>query len=108
MATPDEMYDQAVALKDQGNLDAAIARFNEILAIDDKHVLAHSALAVSLQRAGHPEEAIRHAVRVTELEPDDPFSFTQLSVILQRCGKIPEAETALYKAREMSGHQHRH
>src|SRR5580704_9221023 len=27
MATPDEMYDQAVALKDQGNLEAAITRF---------------------------------------------------------------------------------
>jgi Flp pilus assembly protein TadD len=108
MATPDEMYDEAVALKDQGNLEGAIARFNEILAIDDKHVLAHSALAVSLQKVGRAEEAIRHATRVTEIEPDDPFSFTQLSVILQRCGKIPEAETALYRAREMSGHQHRH
>ena len=108
MATPDEMYDEAVALKDQGNLEGAITRFNEILALDDKHVLAHSALAVNLQKVGRTEEAIRHATRVTEIEPDDPFSFTQLSVILQRCGKIPEAETALYKAREMSGHQHRH
>jgi Flp pilus assembly protein TadD len=108
MATPDEMYDEAVGLKDQGNLEGAIARFNEILALDEKHVLAHSALAVSLQKAGRTDEAIHHATRVTELEPDDPFSFTQLSVILQRCGKIPEAETALYRAREMSGHQHRH
>ncbi len=98
MATPDEMYDEAVALKDQGNLDGAVARFNEILAIDDKHVLAHSALAVSLQKLGRAEDAIRHATRVAELEPDDPFSFTQLSVILQRCGRIPEAETALYKS----------
>jgi Flp pilus assembly protein TadD len=106
MATPDEMYDEAVVLKDQGNLDGAIARFNEILAVDEKHVLAHSALAVSLQKLGRTDEAIRHATRVTEIEPDDPFSFTQLSVILQRCGKIPEAETALYRAREMSGHRH--
>ncbi|HET6327868.1 MAG TPA: tetratricopeptide repeat protein, partial [Planctomycetaceae bacterium] len=87
MATPDEMYDEAVALKDQGNLPGAIAKFDEILTIDEKHVLAHSALAVSLQKVGRAEEAIRHATRVTEIEPDDPFSFTQLSVILQRCGK---------------------
>jgi Flp pilus assembly protein TadD len=108
MATPDEMYDEAVALKDQGNVAGAVEKFDEILAIDERHVLAHSALAVSLQKLGRLDDAIRHATRVTELEPDDPFSFTQLSVILQRCGKIPEAETALYKAREMSGHQHRH
>jgi Flp pilus assembly protein TadD len=106
MATPDEMYDEAVALKDRGDKDAAIARLTEILAIDANHVLAHSALAVNLQRAGRPDEAIQHAIRVTELEPDDPFSFTQLSVIFQRCGKIPEAETAMERARVMSGHSH--
>ncbi len=106
MTTPDEMYDEAVALKEKGDLDGAIARLTEILAIDEKHVLAHSALAVNLQKAGRLEEAIRHAMRVTELEPDDPFSFTQLSVILQRCGRIPEAETAMYRARAMSGHTH--
>ena len=69
-------------------------------------MLAHSALAVNLQRAGRLDEAIQHAVRVTQLEPDDPFSFTQLSVIYQRCGKIPEAEAAMDRARMMSGHAH--
>ena len=108
MATPNEMYDEAVAIKDRGDMAGAIAKLEEILAIDQNHVLAHSALAVNLQKAGRPNEAIQHAIRVTELEPSDPFSFTQLSVILQRCGRIPEAETALYRAREMSGHQHRH
>lgn len=108
MPTPDEMYDEAVQLKDQNNLDGAIAKLREILAIDQKHVLAHSALAVNLQKAGSFEEAIQHATRVTELEPNDPFSFTQLSVIYQRCGRIPEAETAMYHAREMSGHTHAH
>lgn len=106
MATADEMYDEAVALKEQKNLDGAIAKLNEVLAIDANHVLAHSALAVNLHKAGFPDEAIRHAIRVTELEPNDPFSFTQLSVIYQRCGKIPEAETAMYRAQAMSGHRH--
>ena len=41
-----------------------------------------------------PSKAIEHAVKVAELEPDDPFSFTALSVIYQRCGRIPEAEHA--------------
>ena len=49
------------------------------------------------------DEAIRHAQKVAELDPNDPFSFTQLSVIYQRCGKIQEAEDAMAKAHEMSG-----
>jgi Flp pilus assembly protein TadD len=106
MATTDEMYDEAVAIKERGDSEGAIAKLNEILAIDANHVLAHSALAVNLQRAGRPKEAIEHAIRVTELEPHDSFSFTQLSVIFQRCGKIPEAELARDRARMMSGHAH--
>ena len=106
MATPDQMYDEAVALKERGDGEGAIKKLEEILAIDANHVLAHSALAVNLQRAGRPDEAIQHAIRVTELEPHDSFSFTQLSVIFQRCGKIPEAEMAMERARTMSGHAH--
>ena len=106
MATTDEMYDEAVHIKDQGNLEGAIAKLQEVLSIDANHVLAHSALAVNLQKAGRLNEAIEHALRVTELEPADPFSFTQLSVIFQRCGRIPEAEMAMERARMMSGHKH--
>ena len=81
MATPDEMYDEANELKDQGDLEAAVAKLEEILAIEPGHVLTHAALAVHLQKLGRLEESIEHAVRVTELEPTDSFSFTQLSVI---------------------------
>jgi Flp pilus assembly protein TadD len=108
MATADQMYDEALQLKDSGDLPAAIGKLEEILAIDANHVLAHSALAVHLQKVGRLDDAIRHAVRVSELEPEDPFSFTQLSVIYQRCGKIPEAEAAMDRARVMSGHKHKH
>ena len=37
-----------------------------------------------LQKLGRHEEAIQHARRVCELEPNDPFSFTALSVTYQR------------------------
>ena len=81
MATPDEMYDEANGLKEQGDLEAAVAKLEEILAIEAGHVLTHAALAVHLQKLGRLEESIEHAVKVTELEPTDSFSFTQLSVI---------------------------
>lgn len=105
--TPDieRMYDEAVGLKDEGDLEGAVAKLRALLQIEPDHTLSHSALAVYCQKLGQNEQAIAHAQRVTELEPDDPFSFTQLSVICQRCGYIPEAEDAMARARELqAGH----
>lgn len=106
MPTPDEIYDEATRIKDEGDLEGAVAKLQEILAIDPNHALTHSALAVHLQKLGHLEEAVSHARKVTELEPSDPFSFTQLSVICMRCGLIQEAEDAMAHARnmQMGGH----
>lgn len=98
MSTPSTLYDEGTALKEQGDLEGAVKKWQEILTIDPDFVLAHMALGVHLQKLGRNEEAIKHAVRVTELEPNDSFSFTQLSVIYQRCGRIPEAEEAMAKA----------
>lgn len=104
MATANEIYDQALELKNQGDLQGAIAKWKEGLVVEPGHTLTHQALAVHLQKMGETEDAIAHAVKVTELEPNDPFSFTQLSVILQRCGRIPEAEDAMARSRMMQGH----
>ena len=101
----DRMYDEAVALKDEGDIEGAAARLRALLQIEPNHVLSHSALAVYLQKLGEREQAVAHAQRVTELEPNDPFSFTQLSVICQRSGLIPEAEDAMARARALQmGH----
>ena len=74
---------------------------SHLLAVDPQHTLTHMALAVHLQKLDRPEEAIEHAQKVVELQPDDAFSFMQLSVVLQRCGKIPEAEEAMFRARQI-------
>jgi tetratricopeptide (TPR) repeat protein len=78
------LYDEADKLKDAGQLDAAAAKLNEALIADPKYALAHSALAIVLQRLGRHDEAIEHAKQVCELEPSDPFSYTALSVTYQR------------------------
>jgi tetratricopeptide (TPR) repeat protein len=104
-----KLYDEADRLKAEGQLDAAAAKLQEALAVDDNYALAHSALAVVLQRLGRHEEAIAHARRVTELEPKDPFSFTALSVTYQRAfagtqqmGYIRLAEEAMEQSRILS------
>ena len=101
MNQSDKMYNDAMQLKEKGDVQGCVDKLQEIIASDPNHVLAHSALGVHLQKLGRPDEAIQHALKVAELEPNDPFSFTQLSVIYQRCGKIPEAEAAMEKARLM-------
>ena len=104
MATNVELYDEASRLKDAGNLEAAVAKLQELLAQDPSYPLAHSALAVILGRLKRHDEAIAHAQKVCQLAPNDAFSFTAMSVTYQRAGKIPEAEDAMAKARVMQGH----
>ena len=94
MPTPNEMYDEAVNLKEQGDREAAVARLEEAVAADPAFAIAHGMLAKLYVDLADADKAIFHAKKVVELEPDDTFSYTALSVIYQRCGKIPEAEHA--------------
>jgi Flp pilus assembly protein TadD len=103
MPTSDELYSEADKLKDSGDLQGAAKKLDELLAQDPRFALAHSALAILCGRLGRHEEAVAHAVKVCELEPNDPFSFTALSVTCQRAGRIMEAEEAMARARMMQG-----
>lgn len=98
MPTPDELYDQATTLRDQGDKPAAVALLRQAIEIDPGFTIAHGMLAKLYADLAQADDAILHARRVVELEPDDAFSYTALSVIYQRCGKIPEAEEAKAKA----------
>lgn len=107
-----KLYDEADRLKAEGKLEEAVAKLQDALALDDSYALAHSALAVVLQRLGQHEDAIKHAVRTSELEPNDPFSFAALSVTYQRAyagtnemGYIRLAEDAMERSRQL-GQRH--
>lgn len=84
MSDPVALYDEADKLKDEGQLDEAVAKLNEAIQAEPNYALAHSALAIVLQKLGRHEEAIGHARRACEIEPNDPFSYTALSVTYQR------------------------
>jgi Flp pilus assembly protein TadD len=94
MPTPNELYDQALELRDRGDKPSAIAALEEAVATDPAFAIGHGMLAKLYADVAEAEKAIEHARRVVELEPDDTFSYTALSVIYQRCGRIPEAEQA--------------
>ena len=110
MSDPVALYDQADKLKDEGKIEESAAKLKEALAADPSYALAHSALAVVLQKLGKHEEAIEHARRACELEPNDPFSFTALSVTYQRAFAgtsnqqyIRMAEDAMEQSRMLQG-----
>ena len=92
MPTPNELYDQAVDLRDKEDKPAAIAKLEEAVAADPSFAIGHGMLAKLYSDIAETDKAIEHARKVVELEPEDTFSYTALSVIYQRCGKIPEAE----------------
>lgn len=94
MPSPNELYDQAVELRDKGDKAAAAAKLEEALAADPSFAIGHGLLAKLYVDLAETDRAIFHAKKVVELEPDDTFSYTALSIIYQRCGKIPEAEHA--------------
>jgi Flp pilus assembly protein TadD len=100
MATKEEMYDEAVKLQQEGDTEGAVGRLQELLDQHSDYALAHAALSVFYSKLEKHEQAVEHARRVCELEPEDPFSFVAMSLICQKAGQLAEAEQALMQARE--------
>jgi len=106
-ADREDLYQAAEKIKDSGDLPAAVAALEAVVRDHPDFALAHSALAAWCTRLERHEDAVRHARRVCELEPDDPFSFTALSVACMRGGLIAEAEDALARSRLLQSGQGR-
>ena len=78
------LYSEAEKLKDDGNLEEAISKLQEIIEQDDSFILAHLTLAVLFGRVNKHEEAVQHGEKACELEPNEAFNFTAMSVTYQR------------------------
>ncbi len=113
MADLTAMYDEADRLKDEGKNDEAINQLTTVLAEDANYVLAHLALAVLYGRVNNHEEAVSHAQKACELEPEEAFNYTAMSVTYQRAfagtqnqDYIRLAEDAMSKANALQYRQH--
>ncbi|MDR1385533.1 MAG: tetratricopeptide repeat protein [Planctomycetaceae bacterium] len=96
----DIQYDEAIAEYKSGNINAAVELLRQLLAKFPNYSLAHNALSVMYNRIGKSDQAIEHAKRVCEIEPDDTFGYTVLSSLCIKKGRREEAEDALMQARE--------
>ncbi len=104
--TPEEQKSQAKSIYKEGfaffvkgQLDDAIGRYRDSIAVDGTLSIAWNGLSMALAKQGELTAAIEAAEKLVELEPDDPLSHTNLSRILMQKGEIQEAEDA--KARAM-------
>lgn len=110
MSDINTMYKEAETLRNEGKLEEAISKLNELLQADHGHTLSHLALAVLYGRVNKHEEAVRHGQKACELDPNDPFNFTAMSVTYQRAWAgtqnqqyIQMAEDAMARAHMLEG-----
>jgi len=100
---PEDRYAAAERLKADGKIEEAVTALEAIAADHPDFTLAFSAMSAWCTRLERHADAVKHARRVCELAPTDPFSFTALSVACMRAGMIPEAEDALARSRMLQG-----
>lgn len=100
MPTNEEIYDEAITLQGEGNLEEAVGKLQELLEQDSDYALAHAALSVFFSKQEKHDLAVEHGRKVCALEPEDPFSFVAMSLICQKAGQLAEAEQAMNQARE--------
>ena len=99
MPTADELFNQAVDHIADGDLDAAIAKYKDAIAVDAGFADAWEGLSMALADKEMWEEAIAAAKKVVELTPKEQLAYTNVSRIYQRAGNVPEAEAWAAKAR---------
>ncbi len=100
MPSKEELYDEAIELQQQGKVEEAIAKLEQLTADEPGYALSYAALAVFMSRLDRHDEAIEQARKVCELEPQDPFSFVAMSLICQKAGNNTEAEQAMIAAQQ--------
>jgi Flp pilus assembly protein TadD len=103
MPTVHEFYKQHEDLKREGKLEEAAAKLQEGLAVDDKHVLSHLALAVLLGELGKHEAAVQHAEMAVQIEPTDTFNWTALSATYQRAFEGTQDRQYIFRAEDAKG-----
>lgn len=110
MSEVNTLYAESDRLKDEGKIDEAIEKLQQVLAIDPNHVLTHLALAVLYGRVDKHDLAIEHGEKACQLEPTEAFNFTAMSVTYQRAWQgtqkqeyITLAESARDRAHAIQG-----
>lgn len=85
-----------------GDLDAAIAKYRQCVALDPGYFDAWHALGMALMKVEKYPEAIEAGLKAAELNPNDQLVWSSLSMFYVKNGQIKEAEAAGARARIIS------
>ena len=80
-----------------GKLSAVEAAVNR----DEQSAFAHLALADALMNVGRQDEAVRHALRASELDPISPRTLSQYAFMLAHSGNARQALEVLRQAERL-------
>lgn len=98
----DRWCDDAAGDVAVGDLEAAIIKYRQAVALAPRHFDAWHALGMALMKSGQLKEAIGAGLMATTLKPNDLLAWTALSQMYVKNGQIAEAEDAKGKARILS------
>jgi len=101
----EDHYYAALDLMADGQLEKAVAAYQESIKADPTFTEAMHGLARALQDLQRYDNAIEVAKKIAEIDPDDVLAHTSLSVLYQKKGMIPEAEAEGAKARVLGWKQ---
>ncbi len=98
MESKEELYDQALTLFAQNELEEAIRVFLDITQNHPDYIEGHMGLAHSYERMQNYDGAIEAVKNAIDLNPHDSLAYSSLSMFYQRKGMISEAEEAMAQA----------
>ena len=97
-APPDGRIEQARALHQQGQLEAALALYGEIIAAHPDNAEAHYRRANVLKDQGALDAAVTGYDRAIALKSDYAHAFCNLAVVLGQLQRLPEALASYERA----------
>jgi Flp pilus assembly protein TadD len=97
--SPEDKYYDAIDKIANGDLIGAVTAFRSCLADNPSMLDAMHGLIRALKDLGELDEAIRVALRLAEIDPNDVLAHTSLSILYQSKGMVPEAEAEATKAK---------
>ena len=94
------LFNQAISFKNKHQLDASIAVWRKVMAIDSSDAHAHNDFGVVLAEAGQNQEAISEFNKSLELNANSSQTENNLGSALAEAGNLAEAETHFERALE--------